>query len=794
MFFQRILPWTVLAAGAAASAYAIAAHGLLARPAWSAQGAAGMAAFSAAYIVVSGLLVWFAPRWFAPLLGLAVAGYSLVAAGPLAFGAALLVLLASYAAGALALRKHSGDSGGMCAAATLVGLGIWVALFSLTAGFRVHYWFTWLVPFLAAIAGAWSRQHFRPARPAAPAGREQALAVALPGLPLLAHWLAALKPEVGAEALAVHLTVPARMAAHHAWPFDVAEFAWAVKPFAGEWAFTLPYLFGGEAGARLLNVALAALVCWLLHGWLCELLPATSAALLTAAFASTPWMHQMAGSLRPENVAAAFLAGALFCLHHHLKTGVPASAFTAALLAGLTAATALGAAAFAGVLALAACLAVEWPVLLKSAPLALIPGLFPYWRAWQATNNPVFPHLSNHFSSQMFDGTVPLIPVQAWGLIDPAMWAGFGPLPFVLGPLCLIAIRPNWPRIATVLLVVWLAGVGLLAGVDGRVESLYVGLPVLVLSTGVMMATFGPRAPLLRRTLIAALAAALALQLCLLPILSPEHRDFALNQVLRPESVDAYLAAHAPERPLVRELNRLAPAERALWLDSDAVAGFDGQVLTNSWRHPLFMQLLRDTTSAEGLLFTAQELEADYFIAPAAGSRRPLTNVFFREFLDLYTKPQLRFAGHELRVLSPPALGEAPLQLAYAPPGRHDEVNSYVRYEGPWRRTFDFPQAYQGTLAYANDLRARIFIRFQGRAITVLHTAAANRCTGALSLDDEVETPFRQYAENTRWQASGPRLETAPGYHTLVIRLPVGRTTTTSVAECFLDFDGFIVE
>lgn len=794
MFFQRILAWTVLGAGAAAAVYAIAAHGLLARPAWSPQGAAGMAAFSAAYAAVSGLLIWFAPRWFAPVLGLAVAGYSLVAAGPLAVGAALLVLFASYGAGVLLLRTQPGDSGGMFAAATLTGLGVWVAVFTLTAGFRVHYWFVWLVPFLIAMAGAWSRHHFSAARPAARAGRQHALALALPGLPLLMHWLAALKPEVGAEALATHLTVPARMAAHHAWPFDVAEFVWAVKPLAGEWAFTLPYLFGGEQGARLLNAALAALVCWLLYGWLRDLLPAPSAALLTAAFASVPWMHQMAGSLRPENVAAAFLAGALFCLHHHLMTNLPAPAFAAALLTGLTAATTLGAAAFAGALALAACLAVEWPVLLRAAPFAIIPGLFPYWRAWQATNNPVFPHPSSHFPSPMFDGAVPVIAVEPWSFSDPAGWAGFGLLPYVLGPLCLIAIRPNWPRVATVVLVVWLGGLGLLAAANGRVESLYAGMPVLVLSAGVMMATFRPHAPRLYRTLAAFLAMGLALQIYLLPVVSPEHRDFALNQVLRPESVDAYLAAHAPERPLVRELNRLAPAGRALWLDSGAVAGFHGQVLTNSWQHPLFMRRLRETTSAEGLLFTAQELEIGYFIAPAAESRRPLTNVFFREFLDVYTKPQLRFADYELREFSPPALRQDPLQLAYAPPGRHDELNSYVRYEGPWRRSFDFPQAYQGTLAYANDLRARIFIRFQGRAITVLHTAAANRCTGALSLDDAMETPFRQYAEQTRWQASGPRLETAPGYHTLVIRLPVARTTTTSVSECFLDFDGFIVE
>jgi hypothetical protein len=187
-------------------------------------------------------------------------------------------------------------------------------------------------------------------------------------------------------------------------------------------------------------------------------------------------------------------------------------------------------------------------------------------------------------------------------------------------------------------------------------------------------------------------------------------------------------------------------------------------------------------------------LELGYFIAPAADSALQLTNVFTREFLDLYTEPQYRFADRELRKFKPPRGGLAPLQLAYAPPGEHDELNSFVRYEGPWRRDLRVGEAWKGTLTYSNDLRARVFIRFQGRAITPVYTAAANRCTGVMSLDEAEEVEFRQYAEATRWQARGPRLEAAPGYHTLVIRLPQARSTTTSVAACFLDLDGFIVE
>jgi hypothetical protein len=809
MFFQRILAWALLLAAVAAAAYGIASGGLLAQPVWTPQGASGMAAFAGLYILAAGLLVWFAPRWFAPALGVAVVGYSLVAAGPLAVASVVLVLVASYAAGVSVLRSRPEAPVASAAGAALLGLGIWAAIVALTAGLKIHYWPVYLVLFLGAIAWAWTWRFLRLPRLAWQSSRESAFALALPAFPFLVHWLAALKPEVGADALAIHLTVPARMAAHHHWPFDVMEFAWALKPMTGEWTFTLAYLFGGEAGARLLNVALAALLCWLLYGWLRDLLPARDASLLAAAFASTPLVHEMAGSLHPESVAAAMLAGALYFLRQHLKTAAAAPAFAAALLTGVAASTATGALAFAAVLALAACLTVEWPALLKSAPLALLTGLLPYWRAWNATGNPVFPHLSGNFRSTLFEGTLPEINDRGIELTAGTGWydlffhssrflegfdGGLGFLCFLLAPLCLIAFRPNWPKIAFVLPVVWTAGFLMVVAAGGRAESLYAGFPAVLLSMGVMLATFRLHSAALPRAILGVTAAAFAMQMCLLPAASPAHRDFALNQVLRPETVDEYLAVHAPAKPLVRELSRLAPAARALWLDSNAVAGFAGPVLTNTWHHPLFLQRLRDATSSEGLLFAAQEMDIDYFVAPSPESSRPLTSVFFREFLDIYSQPAFRFADFELRKFEAPDPGLVAEKMAYAPPGRHDEVNSYVRYEGAWRRTFEFPEAYRGTLTYANDVRARILIRFRGSAITVLHTAAANRCTGLLTLDDTVEEVFPQYSADTEWQASGPRLQAAPGYHTLVIRLPQARTTTTSLSECYLDFDGFIVE
>jgi hypothetical protein len=102
--------------------------------------------------------------------------------------------------------------------------------------------------------------------------------------------------------------------------------------------------------------------------------------------------------------------------------------------------------------------------------------------------------------------------------------------------------------------------------------------------------------------------------------------------------------------------------------------------------------------------------------------------------------------------------------------------------------------AYLGTLAYTNDARSRVHIRFQGRAVTLIHTAAANRCGVLVSLDGGDGVALNQFSENARWQARSARFEVPPGYHSLVLRFPQPKEGTSSVLGCFADLDGFIVE
>ena len=82
---------------------------------------------------------------------------------------------------------------------------------------------------------------------------------------VLAHWLVALKPEIGTDALAMHLAIPMNIAANHRMTYEPARFLWAVMPMGADWAYSIMYLLGGEYAAHLLNLAMLAMVAGLIY-------------------------------------------------------------------------------------------------------------------------------------------------------------------------------------------------------------------------------------------------------------------------------------------------------------------------------------------------------------------------------------------------------------------------------------------------------------------------------------------------------------------------------------------------
>ncbi|MEZ5738034.1 MAG: hypothetical protein R3E68_00325 [Burkholderiaceae bacterium] len=68
------------------------------------------------------------------------------------------------------------------------------------------------------------------------------------------HFLFALMPELGYDALAMHLFVPSQLYHLGRWGFDPQLYAFALMPMLGDWLFSVGYMLAGETGARLVNL------------------------------------------------------------------------------------------------------------------------------------------------------------------------------------------------------------------------------------------------------------------------------------------------------------------------------------------------------------------------------------------------------------------------------------------------------------------------------------------------------------------------------------------------------------
>lgn len=769
---RRLLIAPLLALAGLVCLASIRYHHLYSQPVWEPAGLRRFLFFAAGYACLAALVVWRAPRWLLPASGAVALLYAALAVGPLAPAALLYLALACWAAGAPWFRRDP-------PLALLFGLAVWILLTMLTAAWPIHFaWLYWLLP-LAPIALAARRGLLpRPQLPRVrPRGETAALAAAL--FPLACHGLMALKPEASADGLAMHAVIASRMASAHAWPFDPAEFVWALQPMGGDWAWSVAWLLGGESCARLLNAALAALIAWMLiralKGW--------AGRLLAAAWLATPLVAHVSGSLFVENVVAALILGALMMFRRRGTAWWLGGCF----LAGLAMASKFGALPFALPLLALASVPLPWRRRAAGLTLALAIGVVPYANAWIRMGNPLFPYFnaffrSPHYALENFRDARFEAPLGWNSLYDLTFHssrflegqdgsAGF--LFFLLIPAALPALRRR-QRFAALALLVGLGGAVLTLKGQSNLRYTYAALPLLALGAGLLLRRW-PAA------LGAASVLAFVLNLSLLPAAGWYHKGFV-------ESREEYLARSAPERRLVEYLNAHAPHTRSAWLEGNAIGDFRGRAYTNSWHSDTFVRRLRAAGSAEDLARLLRQLGVEYIIAPSPESGRALTNVYTREFCDERTQLVLVFGGMELRrvaVKGPPA-AEPP----FAPPGRYDEITPFTRFRGAWTRDLQFAAAYRGTLVYTSDARSAVELRFRGSSIRLLYTAASNRCAAAVSLDGGAESAWSQYAAQTRWQALSPAFTaTGPGEHVLRMRLAPAQP-----GACFADLDGFIVE
>ena len=373
--------------------------------------------YSVYLLVCISLTVLISVAWSKPLI---VAGFILTALIAILAGAfwPLLVLtwiiLASSILGQYFLTRI-GVNDHPFWARLLVGLGLYGTVIGFLAHFPVNFPGLYGLGLLLPVALGWQeiRLYFQQLCAQFSSTEKQPLSYlwlesAIVALGLV-HFVVALMPEVGHDALAVHLFVPSHLFSNHQWGFDASTYVWAVMPMMGDWIFALGFMLAGEVAARLINVGFIFLLGWLVRDlvlWAGGTGLGTRWAVLI--FLSTPLTFTESSSLFIESVWTSFVvAGTLVVLMACSSDENRKNNFIlAGVLLGCALATKAVTFPFLAVLVLILIWRHKtWFKSGMTVPLVLGLGLFlligavPYITAWWLTGNPVFPFFNKIFQS-----------------------------------------------------------------------------------------------------------------------------------------------------------------------------------------------------------------------------------------------------------------------------------------------------------------------------------------------------------------------------------------------------------
>ena len=815
---RKLSCWAVLALFVALTAYGFDQAKLFRQDIWTPAGLRRFLIFAAGYWLCFALFAVWKRRVFFAFVLTAVLVYTILATGPLAVLAVILVVLSSLVLG-LSILKRFGvpDQDAVTGIlATVLGLSLFMFVLSIAALEPVNYPAAYLAAVAAPLIWQWRRSIAGLARiprlwKPLPLSRAEQFALAALIFVLMLDWLVVLEPEIGPDALSIHLVVPEYMRMVHRWHFDVTRHLQAVMPKGANWLYTLCYFLGGEAAARLFNLAtlfgIVALLISIIRRWL----PLAPALLLASLFAATPLVQLVTGSLFVENLWTLLGFGALISLALYREAGREQFLNLAFILLGAAVATKSIALAFLPPLGLVA--AWTWWTrrdahAIRQASLALLCFLVfaipPYWTAAAKTGNPVFPYFPAVFHSKFqhlaesFGGPPPTGPrtlaapfllTFRSGLYREVQDGAMGFQYFLFLPLGIVLLRRKSPDLAVLSGLTFILFAIATLRVDPTPRYFYAALPMATLFIAAAFAALRLLDSWLYRASIVLACAVLCLDVYFIPSSGWMFKEFVTNPASRQVRLD-YVTAHAPERNLVAYLNRAHPGAPVAFFESNAIAGLRAPALTTSWHNIEFYQRMLDATSPAECRRILQENGVQFVIAPSAASGIPITTTpqeaFLRECTESETTSGNFYAGH-LKDSCPASAAEPPPVLS---PGEYDDWDARLLYHGPWSR-LRFGQASSGTITASQSAGADLMLRFDGSQLIYVYTKAFNRGVAEVLLDGASQGTLDLYSPHVEWKTATPFRATGPGPHTFQIRV-TGRKNPAATG-IFVDVDKLIV-
>ena len=451
-----------------------------------------------------------------------------------------------------------------------------------------------------------------------------------------------LLPEANADALTMHLMIPAHVSTHHAWPFDVTRHVWAVMPMGGDWVYTYVYMLGGEYGARLTNFALLMILVQFIQRATESRTSSGLARLAAVLFLSMPLVLTETSSLFIENFQACLLVGGFISVARLWSGCGTRYAWVAAALLGTALAVKSGSFAFVPVpfaIALGALYRFEgknaWKPSLGFIAIFVGFGAFPYANALVTTGNPIFPFSNAYFQSPFYDTTVSFVD-KRWheGIsFDTLYRATFDSgsylesLPGALG-FSLIVLLPLALLFALVNRRAWVVQIAAVATAfvitvfiaTAYLRYIYPSIPLFFMLIAAMLHYAKRVQPRLYQSLVVFSIASIVLNLAFLSAGSWQYRDFRLDLALDPEKREEFLRRRLPTRWAIQYLNLMyGDKARVAFHGTTHIAELEGVPITANWHNYQYSMALLAAKSEDDYLALFEELDLTHFLVYEAG-------------------------------------------------------------------------------------------------------------------------------------------------------------------------------
>jgi len=552
--------------------------------------------------------------------------------------------LASFALGQAALSALKIDSNETSTfTAFLIGAGIYGTTIGLLAHFPINYPGVYGVALAMPVILGWrsiSKIVFKLIKSGAQPTEFKWLDLAITLIALI-HFSVALMPEVGHDALAMHLFIPGHLAFHHEWSFAPETYVWAVMPMMGDWIYSIVYMLAGETAPRLINVGFIFALSWLLRDLVIwaggNALGARWSVLI---FLATPLIFLEASSLFIDSVWTAFvIAGSISIFSTLSSSGTPK---THLLVAGILFGSALAAKAVTlTILPIFFVLLIvhyqAWfkknlaRTMLFSLLLFLVIGTIPYITAWHITDNPVFPFFNEYFQAPQYPvvnfsvehifekgvswDTIYRITFDSSKYLEGKAGAGGFQWLLLLLPTIMLFIT-TWNRKGLMLISVGILAIVFTFHQTAYLRYIYPSYVLLSAAIGLALSIVfsSPENPLIRRLTLIMVISTVFLNILFFKS-GTHYGTIALQPLMSESGRKEYLQHRLPIRNAIDLINKLNINEAPVAIFSAPLgAGLIADALYPSWYNHEFRSLIQDADTANALAEALLNKGVDYII------------------------------------------------------------------------------------------------------------------------------------------------------------------------------------